>query len=217
MVDNELTEGTQSKVLIPRSSISENQRIPNVAIFLRRTTLEFLQILFATRETGSFHYDPDDTLTEIQIADQHHVDLDAIHTRPAIVGTRGPLSWRQLGLGGSSVEGVEIATRKTTFNDLLTGTVALSCLSREGLEAELIAHIVFNSFKFFRPILQKYGFFSIKSLNMGGSQLVAQEGDNDDLHIVPVYIQAHIQDRWVLSDEAERKLRKIIIETMFTP
>jgi len=110
-----------------------------------------------------------------------------------------------------------MTTGNYTFNDLLTGSVAFSCISREGTEAEQLAHLVFNSFKFFRPVLQKQGFFTIKSLNIGAESLVVQEGDNDDLYVVPVFITAQIQDRWTLSDTAARKLEQVIIETMTCP
>lgn len=200
-----------------RRSIVNQKHIPNVAIFLKRTTIEFLQILFSTREEGSFHYDSDDTKTEIQISDQHTVDLTGVHVRPAIVGVRGPLTWSGMGLGGGAVETVDRPTRKTVFNDLLTGSMAFNCLSREGTEAEQIAHLVFNSFKFFRPVLQKIGFFDIKSLNIGGESLIVSNGDHDDLYSVPVYVTASIQDRWSLSDKAGRELKEIIIETLTCP
>jgi hypothetical protein len=196
------------------TSIEGKEPIPNIAIFLKRTTIEFLQILFSTRTSGCYRYDSDETKTEIQISDQHVTDLEAYHTRPAIVGVRGPLSWQNMGLGGSAFEGQDRSTGKQTFNDLLTGSVAFSCISREGIEAENLAHLVFNSFKFFRPVLQKYGFFTIKSLNIGGESLIVSDGTHDDLYVVPVYITAQIQDRWSLTDDAARKLQQIIIEEM---
>jgi len=205
-------EGETGKKPIKRGTFSDSREIPNVAIFLKRITIEFLQVLFAARAPGSYHYDKDDTLTEIQITDQHAVDLEATHVRPAIVAVRGPLSWQGIGLGASSFEFMNIPTGTQTMNDLLTGSVALSCMSREGTEAENLAHIVFNSFKFFRPVLQKHGFFTIKSMNIGGESLVYQEGDNDDLYLVPVYVTASIQDRWTLSDEAARRLERIVLE-----
>lgn len=202
---------------IHRRSIETGEKIPNVAIFLRRTALEFLQIIFSERAPGFLKYDPVDTQTEIQISDVHAVDLETVGLRPAIVGVRGPLSWQGQGLGGGAMESRNIQTGNQTFSDLLTGSVAFSCISREGIEAEQIAHVVFNSFKFFRPVLQKYGYFTIKSLSMGGEQLIESEGADDKTTIVPVYITAQIQDRWTLQSNVERTLRKIIIETMFTP
>lgn len=199
---------------IQRSSIDKGELIPNVAVFLKRTTIEFLQILFAQRAPGSFHYDADDTKTDIQISDVHAVDLDTASLRPAIIAVRGPLSWQGLGLGGGAVEQRHMPTGNRTFNDLLTGSVAFSCVSREGLEAEQIGHLVFNSFKFFRPILAKYGFFTIKSLNIGAEALIEQEGADDKTNIVPVFVTAQIQDRWTLTDDAARVLKGIVIRTM---
>ena len=197
-----------------RTGIDPEIDIPNVAIFLKRTTLEFLQILFNTRAEGCFKFDRDDTKTEIRISDQHTTGLDTVDLSPAIIAVRGPISWQGTGLGGGAIESVDRRTQKTIYNDLLTGSVAFSCISREGIEAENVAHIVFNSFKFFRQVLQKYGFFSIKSLSLGEESLVEQEGSEDKLYIVPVYITASIQDRWSLEDVAAKELKKIIIETL---
>lgn len=209
-----VTEGPDTpNAGIPRRSIASGEKIPNAAVFLKRTALEFLQILFSQRAQGSFHYDEDDTKTEVAITDYHAVDLKTVGVRPSIVAVRGPLNLQPGALG--SVEHREIRTGKYTFSDLLTGSVALSCISREGIEAEQLAHIVFNSFKYFRPILQRYGYFSIKGLNIGGETLVEQEGADDRTTVVPVYITALIQDRWTLDETAARKLERIVIENLF--
>jgi hypothetical protein len=200
-----------------RTSIEGKNPIPNVAIFIKRTAVEFIQVIFGARAVGSLHYDEDDSKTEIFIADQHTTNIKAVEVNPAIIAVRGPISWLPTGLGGGSFEGQNMPTGKTTFNDLLSGSVAFSCLSREGIEAENIAHLVFNSFKFFRPILQQYGYFSIKSMNVGSEALIEQEGSDDKLYLVPVYISVQVQDRWTLSDDAARNLRKIVIETLTTP
>ena len=209
-----ITEGPDDpKAGIPRRSIATGSKIPNAAIFLKRTALEFLQILFSQRAQGSFHYDEDDTKTEISISDLHAVDTKSVGVRPAIIAVRGPLSWLQMSLG--SVESRDMPTGKFMYNDLLTGSVALSCISREGIEAEQLGHLVFNSFKHFRPILQRYGYFTIKSLNIGGETLVEQEGADDKTTVVSVYVTAQIQDRWSLDETAARRLKQIVIETLF--
>jgi hypothetical protein len=213
-----VTEGKDRNWGIPRKTIVGEDHIPDVAVFLKRTALEFLQIIFSSRAPGSYRYDPtDDTKTEIQISDVHSVDPTAFGVRPHIVAVRGPLSWQGLGLGGGSVERRNMPTGSTTFNDLLTGSVAFTCISREGIEAERIGHLVFSSFKVFRPVLQKSGFFTIKSLNIGAESLIEQEGSDDKTTVVPVYVTAQVQDRWHLEDTARRTLEKIIIESMFKP
>ena len=211
-----ITAGSDQENKIPRRSIATQERIPNAAIFLRRTTIEFLQIIFSTRKKGAgqFCWSPDDSETEIQISDLHAVNLVNFDQRPKIVGVRGPVSWQGLGLGGGSMEMREMTTGNYAFNDLLTGSVAFNCISREGIEAEQIAHLVFNSFKFFRPDLQKSGFFTIKSLNIGAESLIEQAGPEDKTTLVPVFVTAMIQDRWSLVDAVGRKLRKIVITQM---
>jgi hypothetical protein len=212
----ELLDGPDSPVPgVHRRSIAEGYNIPNVAIFLKRTAIEFLQILFSERPPGSFHFDQDDTKTEIIISDMHAVDLKLAGARPAIIAVRGPLSWQGPGLG--SISSRDIRTGSYTFKELLTGSLALSCASREGIEAEEIAHLVFNSFKYFRPVLQKYGYFQIKSLSLGGESLVEVEGSNDMLVVVPVMISALIEDQWTLEDTASRRLQKIIISHYIKP
>jgi hypothetical protein len=206
-----ILEGDDNRSSLPRSTFG-GKRVPNSAIFLKRTALEFLQILFGTRAQGSFHYDSDDTKTDIQIADINAADLTAVNLRPAIIVARGPMNWQGLGLGGNAIEGVSMKTGTTTYNDLLIGSISISCISREGIEAEQIAHLVFNSFKFFTPTLRKRGFFSIKSLNIGGESLVEQEGVSDETYIVPIYVTAQIQERWRLSEDAARMLEGILVE-----
>lgn len=205
-----ITEG-QAKGIEPQT-IATGKKIPNVAVFLKRTGLEFLQAIFSSR--SDYKYDPDDSVTGIQIADSHAVDLSSLNVRPAIVAVRGPMSWRNLGLGGGAVESRNMRTGSYTFKDLLTGSLSFNVLSREGIEAEQIAHVVFNSFKFFRPELQRYGFFSIEALSMGGETLIEQEGTNDETHAVSISMTATVEDRWRLSDQVARTIKKIVIETL---
>lgn len=206
--DKTLTQGN-------RRTIKTGERIPNAAIFLKRTGLEFLQTLFSVREAGSFKYvSGDNTKSEITITDLHAVELDAVNSRPAIIAVRGPLSFQGVG-GIGNVQERSIRTGSYVFTDMLLGSVTFICMSREGIEAENIAHLVFNSFKYFKPVLQKYGYFTIKSLSLGSEMLVEQEGADDKTTIVPVNVTAMIQDRWSLSDKAGRTLKNIIIETVF--
>jgi len=200
-----------------RTSIADRKPIANVALFIKRTAIEFLQAIFSVRATGSYRFDADDTKTEIFIGDQHTTNLNAVEINPSIIAVRGPISYLPTGLGGGSVESVSMPTGNITFNDLLTGSIAFSCLSREGPEAEDLAYLVMKSFKFFRPELMKYGFFTIKGMNMGAESLVEQEGTDDKLYLVPVYVTVQVQDRATLSDEAAKNLRKVVVSVLSTP
>lgn len=206
-----ILEGPATGAPLEKKSF-DGKRVPNSAIFLKRTALEFLQILFGTRAPGSFHYDSDDTKTEIQIADVNAADLEAVNLRPAIIVQRGPLSWQGLGLGGNALESFDMGNGKAVYNDVLNGSISISCISKEGIEAEQIAHLVFNSFKFFAPTLRKMGFLSIKSLNIGAEALVEQEGVGDETYIVPIVVTAQLQERWSLDRDASRALEGILVE-----
>ena len=190
---------------------NHREMTPNIAVFAKRASLLFLQELFASRKVGCFKYDQDDTKTEIQISDQHTVNLETIHVKPAIVAVRGPMSASNLGLGSSGIERHDLMSGDKVYNDMISGSVAFSCYAREGVEAENIAYLVFNSFKYFKSILRKEGFFSVQGVNIGSESLI-ESGAEDELYMVPVYVTLQIQDRWKLTDTAARKLRAIIIE-----
>lgn len=211
---SDLVEQGVKRRALSKRAFEDGTQIPNVAVFLKRTTIQFLQILFATRPSGSFHYDGDDTKSDIQICDQHTVNLETTERRPAIVGVRGPMSWHGLGLGANAFQEENRLKGSSTYTDLIPCSMAFSCFSREGTEAEQLAHIVFNSFKFFSKVLREHGFFHIKSLNMGGESLVVQEGEDDDLYLVPVYVSAQIQDRWTLEPKVAKNLKELVITTM---
>lgn len=206
-----ITDGQDIYKDHPRRSF-DGKRIPNSAIFFKRTAIEFLQILFSQRAMGSYHYDQDDTKTEIQISDYGAADLDAINTRPSIIVARGPISWQGLGLGTNAIETRDMTSGDMVMSDLLTGSLNVTCMSREDIEAENIAYLAFNSFKFFAPILRKQGYFTVKSLNMGPCSLVEQEGRNDRTWLVPISIIVHAQERMSLTDGAARHLKEVIVE-----
>ncbi len=188
----------------------QREQFPNVAIYIKRAALLFLQELFAGRPEGSWKYDSDDTKTEIQISDQHTVNLDAVQVKPSIVAIRGPISAQNMGLGGNGLENRNLQSGARTYNDLLSGSIAFSCYAREGIEAENLAYIVFNSFKLFKPILRESGYFTIKGVNLGAETLI-ESGSEDELYMVPVYVSVQVNDRWKLDDKAARKVKDIII------
>lgn len=180
--------------------------------FVKRTTIEFLQTLFATRPDGDLKYSDEDSETGIWISSSYPAGLEAFHVRPAIIGLRGPISYQQVGLGGNAVEGIERRTGEIMHNDLLMASMSFSCYSKEEEEADAIASLVLGAFKHFGPELKKHGFFTVKSLNMGNCAAVAQEGGQNDLYMTPVFVTTQFQDRALLINDTKRKLRDIIVE-----
>jgi len=197
-----------------RKSIDNpSETIQTVPTFVKNTALRFLQVVYSEREQGNLRYLHDDEEgTEIKIVDQYAYQLDSNDLRPAIVGVRGSISWQNIGLSNGLQE-LDFRSGQEKRTDLLTGSVALNCLSRVGLEAEQIASDVFNLFKVFKSTLTKFGFFTVRSMTIGPEQLIDGQGEAD-LFMVSVMMQCQLQDRWMLEPKSAAELRKIVLETL---
>ena len=183
--------------------------------------LEFLQSLFSSEENvgPTLLWNPDQEKGFITIVDKYVFNLDQVSTRPAIVANRGPQNWGKIS-GFRQFQGENMRTGERTYLDLVRGTITLSCFSREGLVAEEIAGIVFESFQTFRDVLRKLhprgrlmpqhlGFFRVESMQMGEEALVKSDS-KPDLSVVPVAVAATVQRRWSLRPNA-RKLQGISV------
>lgn len=193
-----------------RKDLEGNPFDGSVVNFIKSNALRFLQIVYGEREKGNLHYNESEEETEIKIADQYAFQLEASDKKPGIIAVRGSLGWQNLGMNRGMQE-LDMRTQETKNTDLIAGSVGFSCISRVGLEAEQIASDVFNLFKFFRPTLTKFGFFNIRSMNVGPEQLVEAPGEAK-LFLVSVLMQCQVQDRWVLEPKSAVELRKVVIE-----
>jgi hypothetical protein len=211
--DRPTTIGDKSRQgSLEKRSITSFDRIPDTGIFIKRTAIEFLQILFSTRDKDSFKYDPDDTVSDIQIQDAYSADLKSMSSQPSIIAMRGPVSWMGQGLGGNSIQSRQMHTGDHMFNDMLMGSLTFNCMARTDAECEIIAEIVMKSFRFFRPMLQKYGFFSIKGVTMGNTSLIDAFGIEAKLFACPVMVSVSVQEQYSVTDVAPRELREIVIQ-----
>jgi len=186
---------------------------------IKNHALEFVQLLFMDNENvgDDLSWDQDQEKSHITIVDKYVFNLEQVSTRPAIVANRGPQGWMKTS-GFRQFQGENMRTGERTYLDLIKGTVTLSCFSKQGLEAEEIAGIVFEGFQTFRDVLRKLhqrgrlmpqhlGFFKVESSMMGEEALVKSDS-RPDLSVVPVAIAATVQRRWSLRPNA-RKLRGI--------
>jgi len=184
----------------------------NPATFIRNTSLKFLQILYSQRPPNHYHFDTDERNTEIIICDQN-AQLAAEELRPRIQTVRGPLRWQNVGHVSSGMVNLNMATGERQSTDILLGSLGIGVFSRNPIEAEAIASDVFNSFKAFKDLLQKHGFYSIRSSTLGSQSIVEQQG-YAKLTMVPVTIVCQVQREWALEKEVNTKLRKIIVSTL---
>lgn len=184
----------------------------HLTTFIKNTGLRFLQTAFSQRRAENFRYDDNEELTELKIADQYAFQLEAAEKKPAIIAVRGSLNWSNIGINEGMQE-LNMRTGEEGQTDIVTGSVAFTCLSRVGLEAERLASDVFSLFKFFRRTLRKHGFFSIRSMSIGPEQLVEAPGE-PKLFLVSVLMTCQVQDKWVLEPKAAAQLKKVVIQNL---
>ena len=150
---------------------------------------------------NQYIWKPKQDETEIHIADIYTENMEQPEFRPAIIVQRGTMRWNNTGI--DQMQGQTFGDDTRTYTDLVVGDLTINCISRTGLEAELLANICFQIIQFFaRVIRQKTKIFAIKSVAIGQEALV-QSDSKQDITIVPVGIQLYVQDRWKLRNPGD--------------
>lgn len=124
---------------------------------LRNLFVGFCQGLFNAAPPGCYHWDEDDSTTEIIIQDEAPVKEETHQKRPLITVTRGPL--QAYGFGLDDMLKYDADIDRKTKSILVPGTMTLNCCSRVALEAENIAWVVFEHIWLLRDLLIKSGLF----------------------------------------------------------
>jgi len=171
--------------------------------FSKDIILQFLQDMFSQEDLydgkNDYTWSPDPELSKILIADAYTEDLETEEMRPAIVLRRGPIRWMQGSIDQRSF--VDFRTGAKRFQDVLALDLTAECLSRNGLEAELLADIVFQGIQMFAGAIRKRGAFEVDSVAIGPETLI--QGDSQqDLSAVPVGIRLLMQKRWQVNMDA---------------
>ena len=140
--------------------------------------------------------------TSIFIADSYTENMEEPEMRPALIISRGDISWNNSG-GIDQMQAQSFTTGDRTYTDLMRGNVTINCISRNGLEAELLANICFQTVQFFAQIIrEKSRLFEINSVVLGREALVESDS-KQNVTVVPVGISLYIQDRWKLRNPEE--------------
>lgn len=185
-----------------------NSRAKSPLEFVSNCVLFFLQTIFSAREKGNYHYDSDETKTEILICDEF-ADLSMESNFPAIIYIRGPLSNESLTLH-NSFGSLDLIRSKSSHLNILEMSFTLLVIHRNPSQAETIASEIFTLFKAFSNEIRKLGFASIKSNSIGEIQIIHQDGI-PGLYIVPISLSCQLADEWDMSPLATAKLREILI------
>lgn len=175
-----------------------------ITSFTKDIILQFLQDMFSQNnlydDKNDYIWSPDPEESKILIADAYTEDLEKTEMRPAIVLRRGPIRW----MNTSMYQRIHtnFRTGQETFQDLVSTDLTAECLSRNGLEAELLADIVFQGVQMFSDTIRGRGAFTVDSVAIGPETLI-QSDSSQDLSAVPVGIKLLLQRRWKLTPSAE--------------
>jgi hypothetical protein len=169
-------------------------RIPQqYPLAIKEIILGWLQDFF--QHHPQFPFDPgNERDSAIKIHDKHAFNFESVGDKPAIVLDRKQLRWMNASidqnLGSFGLRAAQ------AYMDLIGGTVILHCLSKQGLVAEELGHIVFFGLEAFRTELRKRGLWDINTVGIGEeSILVANAGP--ELVSIPVIASVKLQGKWL--------------------
>jgi len=183
--------------------------------------LKFLQNFFYQQPAGCYHFaigedwQTAEMETEIIISDAGSINTDTVEKRPAIIISRGPFAYANLGIDNYLVE--DFTDGKRTHTDLLSGSFVINCVSRNGLESEKIALLVAKALKIYRRILHRAGFFQIGQTVKIGTESPANSllgGDSDeDFITVPITFPVFYQESWTINSSQAELLEKVVYQS----
>ncbi len=127
--------------------------------FFTRVFLLFLQGLFEQFPTGSYKWSTDEKLREIDIHDQVPIPKERVEQKPQIVTMRGPARFANLSL--DKMRSLDSHTGEKERTDLVSCTMTLNVVAKNGVEAQRIAWIVGRHIVTFRSSLQRAGMHTV--------------------------------------------------------
>ena len=181
----------------------------NTSRFMENVIMEFLRAVFMTFPDEDLRWSPDAETSRIVIEGRSTDNTRDIDTRPKIVVMRGTVGWQNRGIG-NFVGSANLSQFRQTFADVEDGTVGVSCFSREDLESDTIAQIVYNAIKMSRTVLQRLGFLTIRSAQLGQRGLIKSDS-RPELWVTPVVAMVQTTKNWTVRVSDPIKMREEIL------
>jgi hypothetical protein len=180
---------------------------------VKNRLLEFLRFIFERSER--FTFNDDEVESKISISDIFPKKED-FEKKPAIVVRRENLMLTNRGVGHfhSWTFSKNFGSR---FMDLLQSQVVIECYSREGLEAEKIANMVFASLLFYRRKLREVGrVHDILVANIG-PEIPQRMSSEITLAMVPVQLSFTFTEMWTTEQIGKDLFNGVILEALIAP
>jgi hypothetical protein len=181
-------------------------------VYSMRLYVQYLQGLFNFMPAGSFHWEPNDEITEIVIRGQAPLNTEVVGKRPAITVVMGPCQYS--GIGIDNMLSFDSKTGNRTRTDLLTGFLVVYTLADSDITALRLAHVVAHHTRVDQRLLESPGGFhaiarpspTINSPSPPG-QLVM--GDPGQLVMCQVNIPFQIQWTWQTQPKQQAQFRSL--------
>ena len=143
--------------------------IGNYSLQVKYIFLAFLQGFFADHPRYTWVLG-NPALSDILILDKYSYNIKTAGKKPAIILSRGPMRWLNTSIGQRDT--VDIISGAESYNDLLEGSISLNCISKEGMEAEELASIVFNIITAYKNKLCGAGLHKIGHISISEEQAI---------------------------------------------
>lgn len=127
--------------------------------YVTRCFLLFLQGLFEQFPEGSYRWSQDEKLSEVGITDQVPIPKERVEQKPQIVTMRGPAQFANMSL--DQMRKLNLRTGEKERTDLVSCTMTINVIAKNGVEAQRIAWIIMRHVRTFKTTLQRTGMHKV--------------------------------------------------------
>lgn len=127
--------------------------------FCTRIFLTFLQGLFEQFPEGHYRWAEDEKLSEIAITDQVPIPRSRVEQKPQLVTMRGPAEFANLSL--DQMRKLDSRTGEKERTDLISCTMTINAIAKNGVEAVRIAWIAARHIRTFKTLIQRHGLHQV--------------------------------------------------------
>jgi hypothetical protein len=186
--------------------------------YYQRLFCKFLQLLFKTFEKGGYHWEQDDKNSDIIISADSPIAKETVEKRPAILITRGPVSFSNISLdqfAGPILNWADGSVAPSDFipnknpstgakrhTDLSAGTAVYNVISKEDVEAQRLAYFAAKMTRMLKKALLRAGLhrvgeeISIGSVSPPGALV---QPDSNEVKMVSVSVPYYYQETWTIT------------------
>lgn len=179
-----------------------------ITSYVKDVYLMILTGIFSQTNT-EYKWDPDEDITKIIISDRIQKPVENQSFRPMIYLHRGRMAYANTSI--NKLLAKDLNTHRTTYADLIQGTMVLNAVSSEGLEAEEIGSMLFTVLQAYNGEFQKLGFQNM-DVNEILEERIVDSGFDVKLIEVPVVTSFVFQHTWCVSELNLKLLQEVCIQ-----